>query len=392
MRVAHVCQSYPPMVSGAAFMVQRLAQGLAGRGHAVLVLAASDRGRAWREVVEGVAVLRLDAMANPFRNRQRFVLWPGPALLAALRQFEPDVVHLHDPLAMGLPGLTAARRLQRPVLLTLHSLPNAITAYAPPVPGLKRLVEAAMWMYGRRFAARCRALVAPSVSAVTAAQRHVGCCPRLIAEGVDLEAFTPEPVFAGEAEVVRRKYGLAPGLPVILHVGRLDVEKRVEVVLHAAAGALRRAPAQLLIVGDGTQRGALTQLSSQLGIGEQTHFAGFVSPMDDLPSLYRLASVFVMASQMETEGLVAVEAAACGLPVVAIQATSMPEIVKHSVTGYLVPPGDVVTMTERLVDLLADPAKARTMGQAGRVKMAQTHDFTQTLAAYEQLYRELQQK
>ena len=391
MRVAHVCQSYPPMISGAALMVEHMARGLAERGHAVLVLAASDRGPAYREVADGVDVVRLRAISNPFRSQQRFAVWPGPALLAALRAFEPEVVHLHDPLGMGLPGLAAAGRLRCPVLLTLHSLPDVMAAYAPPVPGLKRLVESAMWVYGRGFAARCQALVAPSAAVAEAVQKHIGRPAHLIASGIDLDAFTPEPVFAGEAKVVRRKYRLVPGLPVILHVGRLDIEKRVDVVLRAAAVALRQAPAQLLIVGDGTQRRVLTRLSRRLGIGDRTHFAGFVSSQDDLASLYRLASVFVMASQTETEGLVAVEAAACGLPVVAVNATSMPEIVKHGVTGYLAPPGDLATMTRRLIELLADPAKARAMGQAGRANMAQTHNFARTLAAYEQLYGELLQ-
>ena len=73
------------MISGAALMVQHRARGLAERGHAALVLAASDRGPAYREVADGIEVVRLQAVSNPFRSQQRFAVWPGPALLAALR-------------------------------------------------------------------------------------------------------------------------------------------------------------------------------------------------------------------------------------------------------------------------------------------------------------------
>ena len=82
MRIAYVCQSYPPMVSGASIAVQRLAHGMAERGHAVLVLAASDRGRPYVETRDGLRLVRLRSFPNPLRIGQRFALLPGNAILS----------------------------------------------------------------------------------------------------------------------------------------------------------------------------------------------------------------------------------------------------------------------------------------------------------------------
>ena len=392
MRIAHICQSYPPMVSGAAQMVQRMAAGLDERGHQVLVLAASDRGGAYRQTIGDVSVVRLRALYNPFRARQRFVALPGHALQAELRAFQPDVLHLHDPLGMGLPGLRAAERLGLPAILTLHVLPVMVSAYAPPLPGLRRLVEAAAWRFGGAFASRCQALAAPSESVAAEVQIRAGLRSRLIPDGVDMQQFTCQPAHTAEADVLRRKYRLDPALPVILHVGRLDTGKNVSIVLEAAAAAMRQTAAQLLVVGDGTQRQALAALSIRLGIAERTHFTGFVSRQDDLPGLYRLASVFVTASVVETEGIAVVEAVVSGLPVAAVRATSIPSLVEDAQTGWLAAPGNSADLAAARMTLLGDPARARAMGAAGRAKLVSTHSFSTTLTRYEQLYAELAER
>src|SRR5688572_28568138 len=110
MRIAYLCQSYPPMVSGAALIVQRLAEGLAARGQRLLVLAASDRGRPYAEQLDCLTVSRLRAYPNPMRAGQRFLLWPARAVEAALCEFNPQLLHLHDFSQASIAGLRAANR------------------------------------------------------------------------------------------------------------------------------------------------------------------------------------------------------------------------------------------------------------------------------------------
>src|SRR5262245_45692997 len=125
MRIVYLTQSYPPMVSGAALVVQRFAEGMAGRGHSVLVLAASDRRSAYVEEHGCLRVFRLRSLYNPLRVGQRFLVWPQVTIADELRAFRPDILHWHDPSALSLAGLRAARRLHSGArrLLTVHQLP-----------------------------------------------------------------------------------------------------------------------------------------------------------------------------------------------------------------------------------------------------------------------------
>jgi glycosyltransferase involved in cell wall biosynthesis len=376
------------MVSGAAIVAQRLAQGMADRGHDVLVVAASDRARAYAEQSGRVRLVRVRSMPNPARVGQRFCLWPCREVAAALRSFSPDLVHLHDPIALGLCGLRAAQRSRLPVLVTVHALPQLISRSVPPFPGLRGAVERLLWRYARWFVRQCKVVVTPSRTVADIMRAHVACDPQVISNGVDLERFTPSLASPDEREVLCDRYGLDPALPIVLHVGRIDVDKRVDLVVRAAAVAMRSVDAQLLVVGDGTRRSAMARLVETLGVGERSCFPRFVSADGDLPGLYRLASVFVIASEIEAQGIVVLEAAASGLPIVAVRAGAIPETVSDGVNGFLVPPGDVEAMAGRVVALLRDPERARAMGRAGRTRAAD-HSFAQARLAHKELYRSL---
>lgn len=388
MRISQICQSYPPMISGAALFVWQLTQALVRRGHRLLVITASDRSRAYTEHKDGVIVLRLPSYPNLLREGQRFMIWPMGAIRCALRDFQPDVLHTHDSLAAGLAGIRAARSLGIPVVMTTHQLPSFVSAYLPPLASLRRFTETALWSYAQWLSPQCQIVIAPSAWSARLMRERGQCDAMVIGNGVATEVFTSQSVSPGEASGLYRKYGLEPDVPIILHVGRLDIDKRVDLVVRAVALAMESVKAQLVVVGGGRQRGAVVKLCHKLGISQRAHFLGYVLHSGDLPGLYRLADVFITASEIETLGLVVLEAMASGLPVVAAQAGALPEIVIDGYNGFLAPPGDVRTMAERLVWLLGDLQRAKTMGQAGQAK-AGGHSFTSTVQAHEHLYKRL---
>jgi glycosyltransferase involved in cell wall biosynthesis len=127
-------------------------------------------------------------------------------------------------------------------------------------------------------------------------------------------------------------------------------------------------------------------LCRELGIAERAHFTGFIHNSHHLSWYYRLATVFIITSQIETQGLAALEAAACGLPIIAANAAALPELVKNEVNGFLAPPGDVEATAQCLTKLLQDPALAHQMG-LNSWKIAQEHAFEHTVEAYEACYR-----
>ena len=359
MRIAHICQSYPPMVSGAALAVRQLAGGMAVAGHDVLVLAASDRQHAYVEQTGHLQVARLHSWRNPLRNSQRFLLWQPHMLYRRLHAFRPDVIHLHEPLLLGLSGIWTAHAIGVPSIMTLHQLPWLAAAYMPNAHRLNSMMESTAWAYGRWFTHHCDALVASAEPVADLVQHHGIRRPHVIGLGIDLENFVPRPPNPAEDQQLRRKYGLDPTLPVILHVGRIDTEKRVEQVIGAMARVLGEAKAQLLVVGNGRQLTVIKALSRRAGIGASCHFPGAVCREGDLPDLYRLAAAFVTASPIETFGYVVLEAMASGLPVVAVDAGSLPELVEHGVNGYLAAAGDEEALASHLIRLLREPEQAR---------------------------------
>jgi glycosyltransferase involved in cell wall biosynthesis len=388
MRIILMCQAYPPMVSGISVAVHHLAEGLVRRGHAVMVLSASDRGQAYREQRGGVELVRLASRPTPARRGQRWSWWSRDEVERHLDAFRPDILHLHDPVLGGLVMPSFARERRLPLVVTAHALPWYISAQAPDLPGLRALVEAAMWAFASDLISQCQAVVAPSRFTASEVDAHGGPGAVVISNGVDLRRFHPDPEAADERQMVVERYGLDFARPIILHVGRVDREKNVDDVVRAAAIAMASTDAQLLVVGDGNRLQDMEELARELGIARQSRFIGFIEPNGDLPALYRAGSVFVLASELESEGIVILEAAACGVPIVAVRATSMPELVEEAGCGYLVPPGDVHAMADRIVQVLRDPAAQRALGQAG-VAMAQAHSLDLTLERHEGLYQSL---
>lgn len=386
MKIVQISQTYPPMISGVAIMVQNLAHGLVANGHEVLVLAASDRADPYTQEAERLRVLRLPSICNPVRANQRFLLTPLRAMRRAISKFQPDIIHMHDPLSLGWCGVSIAHELGLPTILTLHQLPWFPATYLPPLPGLRAGVTDLLWRYGGWFLRQCTAVTAPAVTIAHIVQEYTGIYPIPIYNGLDLSKFSAQSVAPDELEKMRQKYGLAPHTPVVLHVGRLDKDKRVDLVLRAFAQV--QADAQLLVVGDGRCRQDLIALSQQLGIDQRCVFPGYIRPDGDLPCLYRLATAFVTASEIEVHPLVVIEAMATSLPVVAVWATSLPEMIEQGVHGFLAPPGDCVSLAARIDWLLQHPDEAALMGQSCRQK-AVLYSLEHVVGLYEQLYDEI---
>lgn len=382
-RLALFGQSYPPMVSGAALVMQRLAEGLAARGHAVLVGCASPTGQPGHTTQAlGRGHLQVEHLAswhNPLRVGQRFAPWPRPALERAARAFGVQVIHAHDPLGaqvrLGVPAAV-------PVAYTLHQLPWFVAAYLPrPV---RPLAERVLWHGLRQLARRC-ALVTPSATIAEVVAAHGLPRPTVISNGVDVHRFTPapHPTDAAASAAHLARLNLPTEVPLVLHVGRLDAEKKVETILHALAGVTW--PHHLVVAGDGVRRAALEAQARALGV--PATFTGYIHA--ELPALYRHSRVLVSASEVEIQSSIALEGAASGLPMVAVRASSMAELVQDGRTGWLAPPGDVSALRAALITALAEPATARAFGLAARAWVEANHHPEATLRAHETLYARL---
>lgn len=387
MRIAYLTQSYPPMISGAAIFVEKLATGMAKHGHEVLVIAASNQEQPYTVQHKNLTVLRLSSVHNPLRVNQRFMRFPHFVILNALKKFRPDVIHVHEPLQTAWAGIAYSRRNHIPITLTVHQVPAFAASYLPDKPGLRNCVESILWTYARWLMKKFHSVIAPSHTTAKLLSSITGIQIIRISSGIDLQMFHP-PLASDDGTATRHRWNLPLHVPIILHVGRLDTEKHVDRILTACAPTLRQSNAHLFIVGDGCERSNLIRLSRELRIEECVHFAGFVSPQNGLPEIYRITNLFVTASEIETQGIVLLEAAASGLPIVAVNATCIPEIVHDRVNGFLANPGDIKTIHDGMITLISNPQKARMMGKEGRI-LAKEHGIRATWQLHEDLYKEL---
>ncbi len=387
MKLAFLAQSYPPMVSGAAIFAKQLAEGMADRGHQVLVIAASDRGSPYLAQSGSLSVLRLRSVTNPLRAGQRFMLLSHRAILRALTDFDPQLIHTHEPFQIGLTGIAYARHSGIPVSLSIHQLPWFVASYLPGVELLRTGMESLLWGYAGWILRKFPILFAPTQTISYIVARQTGIRPRTISYGLDLNTFSNLHPSLDREKALRRRIGLPMSVHILLHVGRLDTDKHVDRVIRAAAETMKDTDAHLLMVGDGHEKPALMKLCRSLGIADRAHFPGYITVEQGLPDLYRLASLFVTASEIETQGIVLLEAAASGLPIVAVRATCIPEIVHHAENGFLAEPGDTLALARFMTTLLKDASLAGHMGTAGSL-LAQAHNQQDTLDMHELIYEE----
>ena len=176
-----------------------------------------------------------------------------------------------------------------------------------------------------------------------------------------------------------------------MYVGRVDREKRLDVLLDAVAQLVRK-DFQLAIVGTGRYDEEIHERARQLGLLSEGHvvFTGRVSG-DALPSLLNAADFFAMPSEAELQSIATLEAMATGLPVLAADATALPELVENGVNGFLFMSGNVEDAARRIAQLADTPGAWPNMGRASRAKVRR-HSLTMTLRRYMDLYRDLVQR
>jgi phosphatidylinositol alpha-1,6-mannosyltransferase len=202
---------------------------------------------------------------------------------------------------------------------------------------------------------------------------------------VDVDQFTP----AADGAAVRRRHDLGDA-PVVVCVSRLVPRKGQDVLVAGWPRVLARNPdARLLLVGSGPAEASLRRAVAERGLERSVVLTGSV-PVGDLPAHYAAGDVFAMPCRtrrggldVEGLGMVFLEAAACGLPVVAGTSGGAPETVREGVTGHVVDPRSPAAVATVLGDLLADPERARRMGEAGRAWVEQRWSWTTIAAGFD---------
>jgi len=327
MRIAMFTDSYYPTRDGVVTSLTTSRRILEEMGHKVIVFAPDDpHGKAPKEA----GTYYLKSMEFSQYKGYRLAIYPSKGLYDIIAEHDIEVLHTHGVAFMGLKAMFASRFLKKPLMLTYHTMVTEASYYLPMNIDAD-FMRYLMWIYLRQFLKRSDSVVAPTQAILDELSKEAPLrLTAVIPTGIDLQRFKP----GNDGSHIREKLGLGER-KMVLHVGRVAMEKNLDLVIDGFKGVLRGEPdAVLLIAGDGPARIHYQARVREAGLEKSVHFAGFV-PDAELPSYYAAADAFVIASKFETQGIVVMEALASGLPVAGINYRAIAEIVKDGGNGFL---------------------------------------------------------
>jgi len=399
MRIAIASDIYYPMTNGVAVFARNLARGLARAGHEVLVISPSFNGKFHTDTDEetGIKTAYLTSLRFPFypdqinevpekkdflgipmpRLTYRYGIWwsvnPYSEIKKVLSEFKPDVIHLQTAETIALAVMRYVKKYNVPLVSTGHAYPDNITD------------QLAILKPHSEYATMPTEMAIGDL--IPKNRKHFKVTVEALSNGIDLSEFYPK---RPNIEVLK-KYNLDNKSQKILYIGRVDPEKSIDLVLKAFKEllGLSGVPAkklELVIVGDGIDLANLKVLAGELGIEKQTKFLGRVMP-PELIEIYRAGKMFVTASETETQGIVLIEAAAVGLPLVAVDAGAVSELCQDGKNGELCQPRDVNGIAQAMAKILLDTELAKKY-KLGSIEIAKRHDLKRTIARFEEIYEQ----
>ncbi len=337
MRIANFTDTYPPHNNGVA----------------TTLYAVHHAKKEWQDELFG-------ALESPDVNKVGgvpFALYPDyrialdrGALMRRVKDF--DVIHNHTPYGMFYYGVKASRQLDKPLVGTFHTDPAAvfgalITTESP----VGKVATEVTWRYLIRLYNECDVVVTVSGWLDRELRKRGLKAPTaLIPNGIDATKFNPDV----DAAAFRKAYGI-PDKPMALFVGRLQHKKDPETFVRAGIDC--KSDAIFVLSGVGELEPHLKEIVAQSGKGDKFKFLGRL-PGDMLPRAYAAADAFVMPSEMETQGVVVLEAMACGTPCIATDVGIAREVIDPE---YIIGFKDHKGLSERLDRLLSDEAEKKRL-------------------------------
>ena len=282
-----------------------------------------------------------------------------------------DVLHVHYAIPHAVSAVLARDMLgtRRPrIVTTLHGTDITIVGadrayFRPTLYGIERsdaVTAVSQWLRQEtlRFFRPTRAV-------------------EVVPNAVDVTRFQPRATSDLRAAVA------SPGESVLSHVSNFREVKRVADVVRIFAGVAARRPARLLLAGDGPEACAAHEMAEACGVAERVHFLG---EQEDVERVYAASDIFLLPSEQESFGLAALEALACGVPVVGTRSGGLPEVVRDGDTGFLVEVGETDAAVARCLRLLDDEPMRLRFGASARADAVERFAEADVVARYTAIY------
>ena len=393
MRVAIFTDNFYPELGGLQDSVAMLARGLGERGHTVRVYApkASTKDFALGHLSVGeidlgpnVTIERVFSFHQKTAVGQTRAVIPTGRCYFSLKKFKPDIIHTNACFGMGLEALWGAKFLRVPLVGTNHTASTEFVKnkYFSQEFSEKYSLKFVSWFYNH-----CDFVTAPSESVFTEMTANGFSRPhQVVSNPIDTKTF----FLADENTKKQLKQSLGVSPHTFVFAARFSPEKNIDVLVKALALIKKKIPdAMLALAGHGTEQERLEILANDLGVKENLKFFGTLSKAK-LCELYQASDVFAIASTCETQGLVMMQAFACGLPAVGVSARGLAEYINDE-NGILVSPYDPKALAQEIAFLFENPSKRTKLGE-GAYQFVQQFSIAAIIDIWENLYAKLVKK
>lgn len=405
VRVWHLSWEYPPVVfGGLGRHVHSLAEAQTRAGHSVTVITLREDPRPdaravstpATEILNGVHVQRVELPAPtiPFDldHLMEWVMSMQGAMsnvahgAASDTGVYPEIIHAHDWL-VGDVALRLGKSFETPVIATMHATERGRhQGWLPtPLSGEIDKAEAHLARSARQIITCSQHMAAEVESMFQVHAAHIS----VIANGAD---FTIEPISEDGKRRVRQTFNISDG-PLLVFCGRLEWEKGAHTLIAALPKIRDRFPgAEIAIAGEGSQREVWQCLAAEALVAPHVHFTGWL-PELSLHALICAADALVVPSLYEPFGVIALEGAALGTPLVVANTGGLAEFVQPGVTGMRFAPGDKDDLTDAVTRVLSDASLAQRMASAARSTLHAEYNWddlsAKTIKVYEDSVRRL---
>ena len=353
MNILMMTNTYTPIVGGLEKSIESFTKEYRKRGHRVMVVAPTFKEMPTNEL----DVIRVPSFQD-FKGTDFSVKLPIPGLLNdAFEEFKPDIVHSHHPFLMGDTALRVAYQLNIPLVYTNHTLFTYNTHYVSDSEIIKRFVV----QLSAGYAKLADQVFVPSVGVGDLLrQQGVESPIAVVPSGVDTAQF-----LKGDPKNIRDKFGISNTAYVVGYAGRLAPEKNLEFLARGVCRFLQaKEDACFLVAGKGPSEEIISDIFKAEGLAHRLFFTGVLAP-EELADAFHAMDVFSFASKSETQGIVLTEAMAAGVPVLALDACGVHDLIDHGVNGILLNQEDEQEFAQALSDLAKLPQEKReAMSQA----------------------------
>ncbi len=366
MRIAISCH---PTQGGSGIVATELALALAARGHEIHMISCDRPFRLTEE--SGIRYHPVFIPDYPLFKYPPHDLSLVNKLVEVVDRHSIDVIHAHYAVPHAICAILAKHVAQPSPVKVVATMHGTDMTLVGSHPDFYRVCRHAM--------TQCDGLTVVSrwLQDRSRAEFSLDREPEVIHNFVDTRRFTPENhiKYPGKNEEFR-----------ILHASNFRPVKRVTDIVRIFHEIQKELPARLVLVGTGPELGLARELCSQLGICSQVEFSGAVM---DIESMFRRSHLFMLMSDYESFGLSALEALACGTPVLASNTGGLPEVIDDGVNGYLSGPGRIKDAADKVISLLKNRHEWETMSQVAAEQARTRFSIDTIVPQYEQIYHRI---